>query len=297
VKKFVLILLACFCLAAVTRADTIIVRGGSSYSGHYQGRATIRFTDTHGIKYQFPQRDVQSLVFSSALDTITLRSGNSYSGHFMNANPITFAGSQGIRYQFPIDDVDSITFGSDAAPVAPKSTELKIIPIGTDLTVRTDENIDSSRSYPGQLYRASITNTVLDSAGNVAIPAGAHAKLLIRKISRGGRVHSPELVLDLYSVAIDNKQFRVATSSVAESNRSGLGKNRRTAEFLGGGAALGALLGGVFGGGKGAGIGALAGAGGGTLTQVFTRGKQVEVHAESVLQFRLARTMVLRVAP
>jgi hypothetical protein len=294
VKQFLAVVFSCFCLLGIVRADTIIVRGGSSYTGHYEGAATVAFTDTHGIQYQFPLHDVQSLVFSPALDTVTLGNGKSYSGHFKGTNPIAFAGSEGIHYKFPIDDVDSIVFSGGPVPVAPVSTEVIILPIGTELSVRTDENIDSSHSYPGQLYRASITNSVLDSAGKVAIPAGAPARLLVRNIKTGGAVHSLELVLDLYSVAIGPKQFRVATSNVNETNGQGVGKNRRTAEFLGGGAAVGALLGGIFGGGRGAGIGALAGGGGGTLTQVFTRGKQVKVPAESVLQFRLERTMVLR---
>jgi hypothetical protein len=297
VKKYLAVAISFLCLVGVMSADTIIVRGGSSYTGQYEGGSTIAFTDTHGIQYQFPLRDVQSLVFSAALDTVTLGNGKSYSGHFMGTNPIVFAGSEGIHYKFPIDDVDSIVFSGGAAPAAPASPEVIILPIGTELSVHTDENIDSSRSYQGQLYRASITNSVLDSAGRVAIPAGAPARLLVRNIKTGGAVHSPELVLDLYSVAIGRKQFRVATSDVNETNGKGMGKNRRTAEFLGGGAAVGALLGGIFGGGKGAGIGALAGAGGGTLTQVFTRGKQVKVPAESVLQFRLERTMVLRLTP
>ena len=85
-------------------------------------------------------------------------------------------------------------------------------------------------------------------------------------------------------------------STIDETNRRGVGTNRRTAEFLGGGSALGALLGGVFGGGKGAGIGALAGAGSGFATQVFTRGKEVRIPAESVLRFRLVKALVLRPA-
>jgi hypothetical protein len=83
------------------------------------------------------------------------------------------------------------------------------------------------------------------------------------------------------------------SSSVTESNKSGLGLNRRTAEWTGGGAGLGALMGAVFGGGKGAGIGALAGAGDGALTQLFTRGKQISVPAETTLTFRLEQTRVL----
>jgi hypothetical protein len=172
----------------------------------------------------------------------------------------------------------------------------KVIPFGTDIVVRTDETIDSKSTQTGQLYRATITENVVDAAGGVAIPAGTRAQMLIRQVTTGGAVHSPELVLDLYSVTVDGKQYSVVTSNVDENSGRGVGKNRRTAEFLGGGAAIGALMGGIFGGGRGAGIGALSGAGGGALTQVFTRGKEVRVPAESVLRFRLERQLVLRVA-
>ena len=138
---------------------------------------------------------------------------------------------------------------------------------------------------------------MLDAAGSVAIPAGSPAQLLVRSISTGGAVHSAEVVLDLYSVTLGKRQYTVVTSDVAESNKKGVGTNRRTAEYLGGGSALGALMGGLFGGGKGAGIGALAGAGGGFVGQVFTRGKEVRVPAESTLRFRLEKPLVLQPAP
>jgi outer membrane lipoprotein SlyB len=100
-------------------------------------------------------------------------------------------------------------------------------------------------------------------------------------------------MLDLYSIDVHGEEYRVDSSTISESNKRGLGANRRTAEVTGGGAGLGALLGAVFGGGKGAGIGALAGAGGGALTQLFTRGKQISVPAETSLTFRLEQTLVL----
>jgi hypothetical protein len=50
-------------------------------------------------------------------------------------------------------------------------------------------------------------------------------------------------------------------------------------------------MGAVFGGGKDVSIGALAGAGGGALTQLFTRGKEISVPAETAMTFRLERTL------
>ena len=60
-------------------------------------------------------------------------------------------------------------------------------------------------------------------------------------------------MLDLYSVTVDGKQYSVVTSNVDENSGRGVGKNRRTAEFLGGGAGgwtfatMGAGLGALFG--------------------------------------------------
>ena len=107
-------------------------------------------------------------------------------------------------------------------------------------------------------------------------------------------MHTPELVLDLYSVDVNGKTYRTITSNVVEKGRETVGANKRTAISAGGGGGLGALMGGIFGGGEGAGIGAAAGAGASALTQLFTRGKRIKVPAETTMTFRLDRTLVLR---
>ena len=76
----------------------------------------------------------------------------------------------------------------------------------------------------------------------------------------------------------------------------GLGRNRRTAEVVGGGAALGTVIGAAAGGGKGAALGGLAGAAAGALAQVLTAGKEVKIPAESVLKFKLDEPVQLQAA-
>lgn len=286
------------CLSPFALSDTAILRNGSSYSGQFTSASngTITFTDGQSIQYQFPLRDVQSLVFTSSNDTVTLRNGKVYSGHFTGSSPISFADTQGIKYQFPISDLESLVFSASppGGTSFPPLNDAKLIGAGAEISVRTNETIDSSQSTEGQTYSAEISEDVLDSNSAVAIRKGTPAQLLIRKISTGGALHSAELVLDLYSVTLQGKTYRVASSDVDESNRKGFGANSRTAEFLGGGAALGALVGGIFGGGRGAGIGAATGAGGGLFSQVLTRGKEVKVPAETTLKFRLEKTLVLQ---
>ena len=110
-----------------------------------------------------------------------------------------------------------------------------------------------------------MTEAVRDADGKVVIPAGAKAQVIIKSLTQGGKIKGQaDLVLDLASVSIDGRQYALSTVDLEEKGRAGLGKNKRTAEFLGGGAAIGGIVGGLLGGGKGAAIGAGAGAGGGT---------------------------------
>lgn len=98
--------------------------------------------------------------------------------------------------------------------------------------------------------------------------------------------------LGLRSVTVNGVTHLVVSQEVQQT--SGLGRNRRTAEMVGGGAALGTLIGAATGGGKGAVIGGLVGAAAGAAAQVLTQGKEVKIPAETVLQFRLDEPIQLQ---
>ena len=289
-----ILLFALFSATVPAKADIIVLHDGVSYSGRFTPPANgkLSFTDGQGIGYQFPVSDVQSLVFSITADHVTLHNGRTYSGQLNGEDVIPFEGSGGIDYQFPLRDVSSIILSGSPSPSAQHIPTL-VIPEGTNIVVLTSNSIEVGSGSSGQLYPATIQQNVVGSSGTVAIPAGTHAKLVVSNVRGGGAVSSADLVLDLYSIDVHGEEYRVDSSSVTESNKSGIGLNRRTAEWTGGGAGLGALMGAVFGGGRGAGIGALAGAGGGALTQLFTRCKDISVPAETTLTFRLEQTLFL----
>jgi hypothetical protein len=75
--------------------------------------------------------------------------------------------------------------------------------------------------------------------------------------------------------------------------KEGVGKNKRTAKYVGGGAVIGSMIGAIAGGGKGAAIGAIAGGAAGAGAQTITRGRDIHVPAESLLTFRLDRPLML----
>lgn len=238
---------------------------------------------------------------------VTLNDGSKYKGVLVSktGSQLTFRGDNGATRTFDSRDVKSIRFGGDdmaaakppatassqpppdAAPAPePRPVVQKIvIPSGTRIAVRTNEAIDSKTASPGQTFSAVVSESVRDESGKVAIPRGSSAALVVKKAG-AGKVHANDLVLDLQSLTVGGRPYEVESASVSEKGKDGVGANKRTGKFVGGGAALGAIIGAIAGGGKGAAIGAASGAGAGAGTQIFTRGS-VKVPAESVLTFQL----------
>jgi hypothetical protein len=171
-----------------------------------------------------------------------------------------------------------------------------VVPAGTELVVRTDQNIDSRNASQGQIFPASIQRDITDASGNVVIPRGSPAQLVIRQIQEGGTFNNGSLVLDLEAVQVNGRWHHVAAADIRANDQQGIGANRRTGEMVGGGAVLGTLLGAIAGGGKGAAIGAIAGAAAGGGVQVATKGHEIRVPAETELRFRLERPLHFRQA-
>jgi hypothetical protein len=157
---------------------------------------------------------------------------------------------------------------------------------GTQIAVRTSEYIDSDRA-DGRIFRGNVDQPVTGSNGRLAIPGGSPVELIVRSAPDG------DLILDLESVVVNGERYAIrADANRIESNRrEGVGANRRTGEYVGGGAILGTIVGAIAGGGKGAAIGAATGAAAGAGTQVLTRGHEVRIPRESLLTFRLDRPL------
>ncbi|HZT29143.1 MAG TPA: hypothetical protein VFA33_04620 [Bryobacteraceae bacterium] len=178
----------------------------------------------------------------------------------------------------------------EAAPPPPVAAPPKTyeLPAGSEVSIRTNEAIDSGTAKEGQTFDAQVTRDAKDANGEVVIPRGSDARIVIKSASKGGRFHgASDLVLDLQSIVIAGTPYTIESAVISQKGKSGLGANKRTAEFTGGGAALGAIIGAIAGGGKGAAIGAGAGAGAGALTQILTKGGSIKVPPETVLTFRL----------
>jgi Protein of unknown function (DUF3011)/Ricin-type beta-trefoil lectin domain len=167
----------------------------------------------------------------------------------------------------------------------------RTIGAGTTVSVRTNERINVNKS-DGRVFTAVVDQDVMDTSGNVAVSRGSNAELIVRRAS------DDELALDLESVTVNGQRYAVAAddAGLGSGQQDGIGANKRTGEFIGGGALVGAIIGAIAGGGRGAAIGAGAGAAAGAGTQVLTRGNNVNVPSESRLTFRLEQPLEMGVA-
>ena len=177
------------------------------------------------------------------------------------------------------------SLGLAAAAVSPVNKGT--IPAGTIIRVRTNETIDAGNAATGRVFTGVVAENATDKNGTVIIPKGATAELAVRSVSK------KQIALDLASVTAGGKKYAVASSQevVNGTKKPGVGKNKRTAKFLGIGAGSGTVIGAIAGGGAGALVGGLVGGGAGAGAQTLTRRKAAKVPAESLLTFRLERPL------
>src|SRR5262252_5212271 len=199
--------------------------------------------------------------------TVLMRDGTSLTGAVTATSPaeITLRGDDNATHVVPMTQVKSIEYDDAAQAGAPTPRRASLaraqsdslhehhyhptrreitsktyqLPVGTRVSVRSEDTINSATAVEGQTYPAEVTDDVLDANGDVVIPHGSGAQIVIRSAAKGGRFHgASDLVLDLQSISVEGQQYLISTSEVRQSGKQGLGVNKRTAEYTGGGAAL-----------------------------------------------------------
>ena len=186
---------------------------------------------------------------------------------------------------------------SSTTAIPSEDTKKKVsvtIPEGSSLSVRLVDPIDSDRSKPGDIFGASLESP-LEAEGRVVVPKDADVEGKVQELKSAGHFAGrSQIVLVLTKLSFNGKTYRIETN---EYTQEGASRGKRTAATVGGGAAVGALIGGLTGGGKGALIGAGVGAGAGTGVQAVTKGQQIHLPSESVLEFRLNAPVTVEPSP
>jgi hypothetical protein len=268
-RNLVVFLLLC---GSLSFGDTLVMKDGARHDGTLTSATSHYITFREGTRvHRYLRSNVQNIELGSAVlpnsDETAERSRN-YS--------------------------DSRNYANGSRNYALSGRDRVTLPAGTEIAVMTNDVIDSKTANPGQAYSADVAQNVVGSNGEVVIPKGAEAQLVMRNVNAAGVTGTSEMALDLQSVKVGGHRYTVSTEDLEQKGSAGLGTNKRTGEYVGGGAVLGTLIGAIAGGGKGAAIGAATGAAAGAGTQILTRGKSVHVPAETTLRFKLDQPLQLQ---
>ncbi len=242
-------------LSPASRADTLEMKDGRVIHGKYAGGSSynIRFV-VNGNEEMFATKDILNLSFEERLDNAA-------------AN-------------------------SSAAPADPaaSSRDTVTVPSGTPILVRMIDSVDSSQNKVGDIFHASLEDNLV--VGNTVVaPKGADVYGKLSQAKSAGHIAGrSDLTLELTGIRINGT---IQTIDSTDYNVAGKSRGKQSAERIGGGAAVGAIIGAIAGGGKGAAIGAGVGAGAGTAVQVLTKGPQVRVPSETLLEFRLQQPLTV----
>jgi hypothetical protein len=257
--------------ASLFAQQVLVLNNGNRINGRYEGgnSQTIRFVDERGNQREYGISDVQALMVNAGQDPNSADRSMPVGG-MQNYD----------RREGQYEDTD----------VAPGGgwTRHAMIPAGTEIAVRTIDPIRARDASPAARYTASIERDVVDERGNVVIPRGSTAHLVVRDVGEG------QIAVDLRSVRANGQRYLLNSEDlVAAHQREGLGANERTGKFAAGGAVLGGIIGAIAGGGKGAAIGLVSGAAAGAGAEVATRGRSLDIPSEAVLHFRLDHPIYL----
>jgi hypothetical protein len=171
-----------------------------------------------------------------------------------------------------------------APPPPPPPPQKVTIPAGTTLAVRLVDTVDSEKATQAQTFHATL-NSPLAVEGDTVIPAGYDVEGHVVNVQSAGKFAGQSLlVLQLDRISAGEKYYNIQTDQYT---RKGSSRGKNTAEKVGAGAGIGAIIGALAGGGKGAAIGAAAGGGLGGGVQAATKGQQIKLPSETVLNFTL----------
>jgi hypothetical protein len=241
-------------------------------------------------------------------DSLELKNGSLIKGKFVGGteNEISFQVESSIQ-KYNLSDVVSLRFDSETGrndtlrrrtsfssePDSASRTSLAppvyvTVPAGTRISVRMIDGVDSTKNHAGDHFQASLQEP-LTVDGNVVVPKGSDVYGRLAESKESGKFSGrSQLQLELTGVVVNGQIVPVVTG---EYELTGKSRGASTAKRTIGGAAVGSIIGAIAGGGKGAAIGAGVGGGAGAGSEIITKGDQVKIPSETLLEFTLQQDL------
>jgi hypothetical protein len=249
--------------AIAARADSLELKNGSLINGKFIGGTQTSITFQVGSSVQsYDVADIRSLRFDSGANGASA--------------------SDASKQSYPASALQ----GGEVA----KSSSSVNIAAGTQICVRTIDSIDSTKNHPGDRFEASLEEPLLVD-GTVVVPKGADVYGRLEESRETGTFTGrSQLRLELTGIVVHSQTVPLVTG---EYELSGKSRGESTAKRTIGGGAIGSIIGAIAGGGKGAAIGAGAGAGLGAGSEIITKGDQVKIPSETLLDFTLQQSVTI----
>jgi hypothetical protein len=261
-------------MAVSVSADTLQMKDGRVIQGRFFGgtQASVQF-ETQGKIELYNVDNIISVTFSSP----------SQGSSAPTAAPApSFAPPPAVAAPPP----PSASQAPAPAPTAASSAARITVPAGADLLVRMIDSVDSDKNHVGDRFRASLEQDFIVDGVVVALK-GTDVYGRLSEAKEAGHIEGKsQLKLELTEILIRNRLQPIMTGDYEVSGSS---RGSDTAKKVGIGAVAGTVIGAIAGGGKGAAIGAGVGAGAGAGVQELTKGEQVHVPSETVLDFRISQ--------
>ena len=247
-------------------------------------------------------------------DSLELKNGSLIKGKFMGGteSEISFLVGSSVQ-KYNLADIVSLKFDSERAvgdqpkpstsslhsePQPAEHAGMKApayvtIPAGTRISVRTIDAIDSTQNQVGDRFQASLEEPLrVDGIEIVSRDTAVYGRLAESKES-GTFTGRSQLRLDLTALVVNGQTVPIVTGDYELTGKS---RGASTAKRTVGGAAVGSIIGALAGGGKGAAIGAGVGAGTGAGSEIITKGDQVKVPSETLIEFTLQQEVSIPVS-
>lgn len=228
------------------------------------------------------------LSLTATADTLKLKDGRALEGTFQggSASVLKFEVS-GTVHDIPVETVVSLTFSKvqttqAPAPRPPAAATQTSVPItvnaGTRLMIRMENTLDTGKTKSGERF-TSVLEADLVVNGVVVAPKGSQVYGKVVESVKAKRVRGKaKLLVELTDIKIKGQLQPIVSEQLGyEGDKSG------TLKKVGAGAAVGAIAGDA---GKGAVVG-------GALA-VLTKGKQIQIPAGTLLEFRLSQPLSVK---
>lgn len=215
-------------------------------------------------------------------------------GHANRGSDESFASAPVTPVSQPIMQAENTPPPQPQAPPPPPQpvTRDVTLPAGTIIPIRITEALDTKTAQTNDVFHGALA-TDLGIQGVIALRRGAPVVGRIVESREAAHFKGQALLtLELTNIQRGGQKIPITTAAYT---KEGAARGKDTAVKAGGGAALGAIIGAIAGGGKGAAIGGLAGGAAGTGVNAATRGQQVVIASETLLNFQLESPISVRV--